>query len=138
MIQPSAEPGAVTLFRIEAARLGAPVNFPIEAKQEAGKIHSMEGRLQEALAAAPPLSPVSALETMEHLALLKRWYYRTSKVGEAFVADEKGELPWRRIVRGVSRVFRGEKAAADLRDSARDYWINRGRAAQLNPENYNV
>ncbi len=138
MIQPSAESGAVALFRIEAARLGEPVNFPIEAKQESGKIHSMEGRLQQALAAAPPMEPISALETMEHLALLKRWYYRTSKVGEAFFADEKGELPWRRIVRGVSRVFRGEKPAADLSESSRDYWLNRGRAAQLNPENYNI
>ncbi len=138
MIQPSSEPESVAIFRIEAARLGEPVNFPIAAKQEAGKVHSMEGRIQEALAVAPPLTPVSALETMEHLALLKRWYYRTSKVGEAFFADEKGDLPWRRIVRGVSRVFRGERPAADLSESTRDYWVNRGKAAQLNPENYNV
>ena len=46
---------------------------------------------------------------MEHLALLKRWYYRTSKVGELFLADANGELPMRRVVRGVSRVFKGEK-----------------------------
>jgi excinuclease UvrABC nuclease subunit len=137
VIQPS-EAESVALFRIEAGRLGEPVNFAIAAKQEAGKIHSMEGRLQEALATAPPLAPVSAMETMEHLALLKRWYYRTSKVGEAFFAGEKGELPWRRIVRGVSRVFRGEKPAADLSESTRDYWVNRGKAAQLNPEDYNV
>ncbi len=46
---------------------------------------------------------------MEHLALLKRWYYRGSRAGEIFFADAKGELPMRRIVRGISRVFRGEK-----------------------------
>ncbi len=153
MIQTSAEPDSVTLFRIEAARLGEPVTFAIQPKQPGGdvptpgsalgtevrgKTHSMEQRLQETLAVAPPLAPVSSLETMEHLALLKRWYYRTSKVGEAFFADDKGELPWRRIVRGVSRVFRGERPAADLSESTRDYWVNRGKAAQLNPENYNV
>ena len=138
MIQPSAERESVTLFPIEGGRLGDPISFAIQAKQESGKIHSMEGRLQEALAAAPPMEPLPALETMEHLALLKRWYYRTSKVGEAFFADEKGELPWRRIVRGVSRVFRGEKATNDLSETARDYWVNRGKAAQINPEDYNV
>jgi len=46
---------------------------------------------------------------MEHLALLKRWYYRSTRIGEIFFADAKGELPMRRVVRGISRVFRGEK-----------------------------
>jgi hypothetical protein len=46
---------------------------------------------------------------MENLALLKRWYYRGSRVGEIFFADAKGNLPMRRVVRGISRVFRGEK-----------------------------
>ncbi len=138
MIQPSSARESVTLLRIEGGCLGDPILFPIQAKQEAGKIHSMEGRLQEALATAPPMQTLPALETMEHLALLKRWYYRTSKLGEAFFADEKGELPWRRIVRGVSRVFRGEKPTDDLSETARDYWVNRGKAAQINPEDYNV
>jgi hypothetical protein len=98
---------------------------------------SMEARFNEALGAVPPLDPGPAQETMEHLAYLKRWYYRTSKIGEAFFTDEKGELPLRRIVRGISRVFRGEKPS-DLREVARDYWLNRGKAAELNPDNYNV
>ncbi len=41
--------------------------------------------------------------------MLKRWFYRGSRMGEIFFADCKGELPMRRIVRGISRVFRGEK-----------------------------
>ena len=69
----------------------------------------MESRVQEALNSFPPAKPTSALETMEHLALLKRWYYRGTRTGEIFFADVKGELPMRRIVRGISRVFRGEK-----------------------------
>jgi hypothetical protein len=68
---------------------------------------------------------------MEHLALLKRWYYRTIKVGELFLA-ENGELPMRRVVRGVSRVFRGEKPAGDLSETAGDYWKFRAREAGLN------
>ena len=92
--------------------------------------HSMESRVMEVLAAAPSPS-CSRQETMEHLAILKRWYYRSSKLGEIFFAEENGELPMRRIVRGISRVFRGEKPTADLSETARDYWINRGREAEL-------
>jgi len=40
----------------------------------------------------------------------------------------------RRLVRGIGRVFRGEKAAPDLSESTRDYWVNRGRQAQLDLE----
>ncbi len=99
---------------------------------------SMEARFTEALAAVPPLASGSAQETMEQLAYLKRWYYRSSKTGEAFFTDDKGELPLRRIVRGLSRVFRGEKPSGDLNETTRDYWVNRGKAAVLNPDNYNV
>ena len=49
------------------------------------------------------------LETMEHLAILKRWYYRGTRIGEIFFADAKGDLPMRRVVRGLSRVFHGDK-----------------------------
>jgi excinuclease ABC subunit C len=99
---------------------------------------SMEARFIEALAGVPPLESGSAQETMEQLAYIKRWYYRTSKTGEAFFTDAKGELPMRRVVRGLSRVFRGEKPSGDLNETTRDYWVNRGKAAVLNPENYNV
>jgi len=69
----------------------------------------MESRVEETLGSAPTPKATSALETMEHLALLKRWYYRSTRTGEIFFTDAKGELPMRRIVRGISRVFRGEK-----------------------------
>jgi hypothetical protein len=74
----------------------------------------MESRVQEALATLPPAEVKTAIETMEHLAILKRWYYRGSRMGEIFLSDEKGTLPLRRIVRGVSRVYRGEKSEAEL------------------------
>jgi hypothetical protein len=46
---------------------------------------------------------------MEHLALLKRWFYRSNRTGEIFFADVKSGLPLRRLVRGIARVYRGEK-----------------------------
>ena len=47
-----------------------------------------------------------------------------------FFADAKGDLPMRRIVRGVSRVYKGEKPVADLSEAAREYWILRGKEAE--------
>jgi hypothetical protein len=150
MIQPAAQPGAVALFKIESARIFDPVTFApastitIDAqgtdsfgRAAEWKIktpHSMEARATEALASVPPAQVKSGQELMEHLSILKRWYYRGSKVGELFLADDKGELPMRRIIRGVSRVLKGEPPQPDLTEMARDYWINRGREAEIKPE----
>jgi excinuclease UvrABC nuclease subunit len=109
LVQRSAEPGAVNFFRIDAGAISGPAAFPIQHSEHA-KSQSMEARVQEALAALPAAYPHNALEAMEHLALLKRWYYRGSRAGEIFLADDHGTLPMRRLVRGISRVYRGEEA----------------------------
>ena len=108
MIQPSHIAGSVAFFRIESGRISGLVPFCIEPTEHA-KSQSMEARVQEALQSFPSAKAKSALENMEHLALLKRWYYRGSRNGEIFFADSKGDLPMRRIVRGISRVLRGER-----------------------------
>jgi excinuclease UvrABC nuclease subunit len=112
MIQRSQIDGCVAFFRINAGRIAGPCTFHIQAAEHE-KSQSMEARVGEALQSLPASDAKSALETMEHLALLKRWYYRGSRLGEIFFADDRGELPMRRIVRGISRVFRGEKPDAD-------------------------
>jgi excinuclease UvrABC nuclease subunit len=108
MIQPCHTAGSVAFFRIDSGRIAGPVAFSIQPSEHA-KSQSMEARILEILQAFPPADAKSALETMEHLAILKRWYYRGSRMGEIFLVDAKGELPMRRIVRGISRVYRGEK-----------------------------
>jgi excinuclease UvrABC nuclease subunit len=112
MVQRSASPESVNFFRIDAGRISGPVTFAIQSAEHT-KSQSMESRVQEALASFPATTPSVTLETMEHLALLKRWYYRSSRVGEIFFVDEKGTLPMRRLVRGISRVYRGEKSEED-------------------------
>jgi excinuclease ABC subunit C len=112
MVQRSVSPESVNFFRIDAGRISGPVTFAIQSAEHT-KSQSMESRVQEALASFPAAIPSSTLETMEHLALLKRWYYRSSRVGEIFFVDEKGTLPMRRVVRGISRVYRGEKSEED-------------------------
>jgi excinuclease ABC subunit C len=111
MIQTSHVAGSVALFQIEQGCVSGPVPFPIQPSEHA-KSQSMEARVHEALRSHPPAVVKSATEIMEHIALLKRWFYRSSRAGEIFFAS-KGELPLRRIVRGISRVFRGEKPEAE-------------------------
>jgi len=108
LVQASAWPESVALFRFDCGRVSGPAAFSIQAAEHT-KSQSMESRVQEALSALPPAEAKNVLETMEHLAILKRWYYRSSRTGEIFFADEKGALPLRRLVRGISRVYRGEK-----------------------------
>jgi len=107
IVQPSTETGSVALFRAQAGVLAGPVAFSIQAAEHT-KSQSMEARVQQTLATIPSPQRPSTLETMEHLAILKRWVYRGRRVGEIFFANETGELPMRRIVRGISRVYRGE------------------------------
>ena len=107
IVQPSAEANAVALFLFAHSTLHGPFAFPIEQTSEP---QSLESRLQAAITAFPQSAARSALERTEQLAILKRWYYRSSRIGEVFFADEKGQWPLRRIARSIGRVHKGEKA----------------------------
>ncbi|MGA8538728.1 MAG: hypothetical protein WB566_04475 [Terriglobales bacterium] len=103
----SPPPECVALFRIDGGALAGPLEFPI-SDAEHTKSQSMEARIQAALQTFSPAEPASGIERMEHLAILKRWCYRGSRAGEIFFADAKGDLPMRRLVRGIGRVYKGE------------------------------
>jgi len=111
IVQRSSQPESVALFRVDAGAIAGPLEFPISSHEHT-KSQSMEARIQTALSDLPAAEPSGALERMEHLAILKRWYYRGSRAGEIFFADANHELPMRRIVRGISRVYRGEAPEA--------------------------
>jgi excinuclease ABC subunit C len=112
IVQPSHLADCVTFFRIENAAISGPVVFSIQPAEHT-KSQSMESRVLAVLDSFPPAKARPALETMEHLALVKRWYFRGRRVGEIFLADDKGVFPMRRIVRGIGRVFRGEGPEED-------------------------
>ncbi len=164
LLQPSHLAGHIALFRIAGGMLYGPIAFDVSARglkpevkaagngptdgaPAAGARHSaptqsMEARILERLRAVEVAAPRSAQEWMEHLAILKRWYYRTNKVGEIFFEDEQGGyasaapaagagLPMRRVVRAVGRVLKGEKPAGDLSETAGDYWIFRAKEGGL-------
>ena len=121
IVQPSAEPHAVCLFRFRNAQFTGPMLFKIELSAESQitdpacesartKPRTLESRVQEAVEAFPVPQPASTPERTEQLAILKRWFCRSHRAGEIFFADEKGAWPLRRIVRGIGRVYTGEKS----------------------------
>jgi excinuclease ABC subunit C len=119
IVQKSRQPESVALFRVDGGALAGPLEFPISGSEHSKSqslsrslsrslSQSMEARIQAALTAFPASKPGSAIERMEHLAILKRWCYRGTRAGEIFFADARGELPMRRLVRGIGRVYKGE------------------------------
>jgi excinuclease ABC subunit C len=112
IVQRSTVPGSVALFRLHRGSISGPLAFSVHSPEHS-KSQSIEARLKQSLAQFPPVQSKSAMELMEHLAILKRWYYRGHRMGEIFFGDEKGALPMRRLVRGIGRVYLGEKPEAD-------------------------
>jgi excinuclease UvrABC nuclease subunit len=109
IIQPSALPGSVALFRFRHGTFTPPEHFPIESEGE-----SLDTRLRAILQQMPEAGAHSATQFGEELAILKRWYYRSHKTGEIVVAGENNELSVRKLANAVMRVFRGEKPATAI------------------------
>ena len=107
IVQPSHLADSVSFFRIDSGTIYGPATFCIQTAEHT-KSQSMESRVQQVLDSFVSAKAPATLETMEHLAILKRWYYRSHRIGEIFLADDKGIFPMRRIVRGIGRVLRGE------------------------------
>jgi excinuclease UvrABC nuclease subunit len=106
MLHPNPSAGSTSLFA--HPHMAEPVPLESLAPTPGGrpKPQNLEARLRELLSNRQNRQPQPG-EVTDHLALLKRWYYRKNRKGEIFITHS-GELPVRRIVRGISRVFRGE------------------------------
>ena len=124
VVQPGGEAGGVALFCFSNGILHGPASFEVtrslmaanavesvdgERAAVPGKHVSMESRVQEVIHRISDEHAESPTEVTEHLAILKRWYYRSHRIGEIFFADQRGSWPLRRIVRGIGRVYNGEK-----------------------------
>jgi excinuclease UvrABC nuclease subunit len=125
IIQPAskaetAEAKSVAVFRFHRGELAGPHLFAVEVGNESA---SLEQRVREALREFEPLGARSALQFTEELGILKRWYYRSHKVGEIVVANPDGELSARKVANAIVRVDRREKEPA----------ANQQPQAQINP-----
>jgi excinuclease UvrABC nuclease subunit len=142
IIQPSAEEKSVALFRFHRGELLGPAPVAMEAENiisestepenqaqpvqgpanippqetvaDTVSAQTLDSRIRAAIESLVISGSASAQRFSHELAILKRWYYRTHKVGEIFFANDRGELPLRRIARGATRVYRGEKEAPSV------------------------
>ncbi len=77
---------------------------------EDGRPAPLDARLREMAATIPERRVCLALERMEDLAVLSRWFYSSWCDGELLVVDEWEKISWRKLVNSISRVARaGQK-----------------------------
>ena len=114
VIQPSQEPKSVALFRFVKGELSGPEHFVVESEDAS---ESMEGRLRAALEKLMSAGKSSGRQFTEELAILKRWYYRSHKVGEIIFTKDDGQFPMRKLANAVGRVYRGERISETTKDT---------------------
>jgi excinuclease UvrABC nuclease subunit len=102
-ITQSVDPGAVDLWFMARGAWLPRARFGFEVEE--GKTVSIDHRLRELMRSLESPS-VSARERQEHLALLARWYYSSWRDGEWLQFPSLDDVPYRRMVRAISRVLK--------------------------------
>ena len=74
-----------------------------------GRAVSLDSRLREMASSIPHGQAASAIERMEHLAVLSRWFYSSWRDGELLMIDDWEKIPWRKLVNAVSRVATAQR-----------------------------
>ncbi|HEX5229558.1 MAG TPA: hypothetical protein VFW44_17725 [Bryobacteraceae bacterium] len=102
-VAPHREPDSVLLWFLCQGAWQAPVQFALTS------MISLDQRLRELVASIQPAMPPLA-EKQEHLALLARWHYASWSDGEWIGFPALDQVPYRKLVRAISRV--SQKAAS--------------------------
>lgn len=122
MRHPNERAGSTSLFAHPTLLEPTPLDAPPPAAAAALSTKQARGHLEERLdlvieqmeeQARAGKFPVEQLA--EHLSLLARWYYRAParRTGEIFFLGDAGRFPLSKILRGISRVFCGQKHIED-------------------------
>ena len=96
-VAPSVAQDNVRLWFVCQGCWQAPIEFPLTSNV------SLDQRLRELVASLDPAA-VPLAERQEHLALLARWRYSTWSDGEWIGFHSIEQLPYRKLVRAISRV----------------------------------
>jgi len=105
VVQRSAQPESVELWLLYKGFLQPALTFPYGA--ERGKPTSLDRRLRDCLEQCEPRTG-GVQERTDHLALLNRWHYSSWRKGELLLFDGMDRIPYRKLVRAVSRVASGK------------------------------
>lgn len=130
MRHPNERAGSTSLFAhptlLEPTPLEAPPTpaAPGASKLARGQLEQRLQRVLDGLETEERENRLPAGELNEHLSLLARWYYRPSaqRTGEIFfrerqsgrAEDGPGDFPLTRVLRGISRVFCGQKDTQEM------------------------
>jgi excinuclease UvrABC nuclease subunit len=76
-----------------------------------GRAVSLDSRLREMAATIAEGGAKPAMERMEHLSILSRWFYSSWCDGELMMVDDWEKIPWRKLVNAVSRVAATQRKA---------------------------
>ena len=104
-IAPCLAPDSVLLWFVCQGAWQAPVRFTLTS------MVSLDQRLRELVASIQPVAPPLA-EKQEHLALLARWHYSTWSDGEWIGFPALDRVPYKKLVRAISRVSQKNCGAA--------------------------
>ena len=105
VVTPALQPDAVNLIFFREGVWLQPVPFSVGHMGS-----SLDHRLREVIEGleAPRLA---VQERQEHLALLARWFYSSWREGDWIPLDDPARVPYRRIVRAISKVLSGRTPA---------------------------
>jgi excinuclease UvrABC nuclease subunit len=104
IVTSSLEPHAVELWFVCQGYWQAPLRMTFEVSE--GKPVSLDKRLRDVISTLRPVFGSTRLR-QEHLALLARWFYSSWREGEWVPFNSLIEMPYRRLVRAISRVAAG-------------------------------
>ena len=105
-VSASTEAGHVLLWFVCQGSWKAPRKFALTSHI------SLDQRLREMVGSIQPVEAPLA-EKQEHLALLARWHYATWSDGEWIGFHALGEVPYRKLVRAISRVGQGKGSESE-------------------------
>jgi excinuclease ABC subunit C len=106
VIQPSAAEQAVELFWVYQGFLQPAMTFHYSVV--GGRSVSLDSRLRDLFQEAEHKSGTPQ-ERTDHLALLNRWYRSSWRKGEVLLFDGIDQVPYRKLVRAISRVAKGQQ-----------------------------
>jgi excinuclease ABC subunit C len=120
VLQRATEQQTIAFFAVYAGRLAEPFFLRFG---DTGKPASAEETVREYLEGAGRVAPSansnvrqSAAELSEHLGILARWFFSSPREGEIFFREK--DWPYRRILRGCSRLLSPKKEEAEQTGSA--------------------
>lgn len=102
-VAPSIDADSVLLWLVCEGSWQAPQQFSLASNV------SLDTRLRELFASHTPVT-APPTERQEHLALLARWHYSTWSDGEWIGFHGLDEVPYRKLVRAISRVRQAKEA----------------------------